>query len=262
MNSPDDPGRRSRGSGSESPGSSIKRIRIEDVLADFRSGLRTKYFLTKYDLSLNQFEQLLKQLIRDGLFTKEQFRAWKAHRSIDEVAPDGGAHGEVDPLRPDPHPSSVSTYIITDPETNGAWALELFSTSRDEIRGAKFKVNLQGKRYSFVVEDMLFRGSVKMRADQMPSTAEMQNKREEALKFIGEHGWAAYLENRAFAANFGDEEPDSRQKARLVLLHCRNQTFLAALHTPTPAINLYVASSLDKIRRRLSKSVDTTGINI
>jgi hypothetical protein len=109
---------------------------------------------------------------------------------------------------------------------------------------------------------MLFRGSVNMRGGGHKTTAQRLSEREEAIDFISKHGWAAYLENRAFAANFGLDTEDQPRKARLVLLHCRNQTYLAALHTPAPAINLYVSSSLENIRRRLANAVDTRDIRI
>ena len=123
-------------------------------------------------------------------------------------------------------------------------------------------MNLHGKKYSFVVEQLLFRGAVEMLPNVRVSKEETTQRRQEALDFISSHGWAAYLEQRAFAANFDEESTQTVRKARLVLLHCKNQTFLAALHTPVPAINLYVGSSLETIRDRLSKSVNTSGLNI
>ena len=89
-----------------------------------------------------------------------------------------------------------------------------------------------------------------------------KGKREEAIEFISEHGWAAYLESRAIEANLSGANTEETPKARLVLLHCRNNTFLAALHTPAPAINLYVGSSLDNIKQRLAKSVDTRSLSL
>ena len=239
------------------------KIQVEDILEDLRAGLRTKAFLEKYGLSLAQFEQLLKQLIRDGLFTRQEFKAWKAHRPVGAFSPED----TIDALDPvfdesEPAPRNIETYVITEPEMNQSWALELFSTPRDRMKGAKFKANLQGKKYSFVVEDMIFRGAVKMHKDDAARASDLQAKREEAIAYITKHGWAAYLENRAFLANFGNEEVDPSRKARLVLIHCRNQTFLAALHTPHPTINLYVASSLDKLRDRLSRSIETRGLDL
>jgi hypothetical protein len=130
------------------------------------------------------------------------------------------------------------------------------------MKGAKFKVSLHGRKYFFVVEDMIFRGQVEMLAGASGSKSATQTKREEALEFISRHGWSAYLERRALEANVDDvQESPSGKKARLVLLHCRNNTFLAALHTPAPAINLYVGNSLEKIRLRLSKSVDLSPLD-
>ena len=126
--------------------------------------------------------------------------------------------------------------------------------------GAQFKVNLHGKKYSFVVEKLLFRGAVKMLESRSADKLGSKGKREEAMEFITTHGWAAYLEQRAYAANFDADGMRISGKGRLVLLHCRNDTFLAALHTPAPAINLYVGGSLENIRRRLAKSVDTSDL--
>jgi len=236
----------------------IKKIRVEEILADLRAGLRTKGVLTKYLLSLQEFQEILKQLIRQGLLTKEEFRAWKAHRGQD---PEPGRDEPIDG-QSGPTPSNVETYVIREPEKKNHWALALFSTGRDQMKGAEFKVSLQGRKYAFVVEELLYRGTVTMRAGRAQKPKDEQTRRQEAVEFISKHGWAAYLEKRAFQANFEPAADDPAAKARLVLLHCRNQTYLAALHTPAPAINLYVASSLDKIRKRLARSVDTSGLEI
>jgi len=278
MKSPKDPFVRHGEVSTNQSGSSVKKIRIEDVLKDLRAGLRTKGFLSKYGFTLPQFEELLKSLIRKGLFTKEEFRVWKTRRVEPEPSPapprpspPPPPHSEepsfdVEEVEPPPGEKSdhsISTYVIRNPERNNSWALQLFSTARERMNGAQFKVNLQGKKYSFVVEKMLFRGSVDMLSQGEGSDADRKKKREVALQNIAKHGWAAYLETRAFEANFGpEEEAEPSKKARLVLLHCRNETFFAALHTPAPAINLYVGSSLEKIRERLSKTVDTRGLGI
>jgi hypothetical protein len=241
----------------EPPGSSVKEIKVEEILADMRTGMRTKEFLTKYGIELAEFQEILKQLIRQGLLSKDEFKAWKAHRPVEAKAQD------IDPGYEDrPVSSNIVTYVVSDPEKKNHWALSLFSTKRENMKGAEFKVNLQGKKYSFVVEEMLYRGPVRMRQKKAAKSVDAQTKRQEAIDFISKHGWAAYLENRAFTANFSDDETDFTGKARLVLLHCRNETYLAALHTPAPAINLYVASSLDKIRQRLSRNVDTASLNL
>ncbi len=226
-----------------------------------------KAFSKKYRITLPQFEGLLKHLIRQRLLTVEEFKQWKARKTATSPASDA-------PVPPPPRPSEeplqraapsqhVETFVITNPEKNNSWALQLFSAQRDRMRGAKFKVSLHGKKYFFVVEDMIFRGQVEMLADSSSSKSAAQTKREEALEFISTHGWAAYLERRALDANVDDdaEEAPSGRKARLVLLHCRNDTYLAALHTPTPAINLYVGNCLEKIRLRLSKSVDLSPLD-
>ena len=258
MKSPDDPSEKfEAGIGPPKAGSRAK-LSVEEVLKDLHGGMRTKGFLHKYGLTMTQFESLLKQLIRKGLFTKEDFKSWKSHRlSSAPTAQDLGG-GEAQPEVDRSH--NVETFVITEPERNHSWALQLFSTDREKIMGAQFKVNLHGKKYSFVVEQLLFRGSVEMLANVGLSKEESKRKRQEALDFISSRGWAAYLEQRAFAANFDSETTQTGRKARLVLLHCRNQTFLAALHTPVPAINLYVGSSLETIRDRLSKSVDTSAL--
>jgi hypothetical protein len=236
------------------------KLTVEEVLKDLHAGMRTKGFLNKYSLTMMQFESLLKQLIRKGLFTREDFKLWKAHRLAPAAAAEN-LNAEAD-LRDVARLNNVETFVITEPERNHSWALQLFSAERDKIKGAQFKVNLHGKKYSFVVEQLLFRGTVEMLPNVGVSKEESTQRRQEALDFISSHGWAAYLEQRAFAANFDSESTQTVRKARLVLLHCKNQTFLAALHTPVPAINLYVGSSLATIRDRLSKSVNTSGLNI
>jgi len=242
----------------EPPDSSTKKIKVEEILADLRAGLRTKSFLAKYLLTLQEFQEILKQLIRQGLLTKEEFRAWKAHREPDV------AEARPEPIegKSESTPSNVETYVIREPEKKNHWALALFSTGRDQMKGAEFKVSLQGKKYAFVVEELLYRGPVNMLAGRSRKAKDEQTRRQEAVEFISKHGWAAYLEKRAFLANFAPDTDDPAGKARLVLLHCRNETYLAALHTPAPAINLYVASSLDTIRKRLAKNVDTSTLDI
>jgi hypothetical protein len=241
-----------------SPSATVK-IRAEDILGDMKAGLRTKGFLAKYGISMLQFEEVLRKLIRGGLLTKEEFKAWKERRS---EPPQGDSRGDkgVDAL-PDSR-NQIVTYVIDQPEKNNSWALQLFSTHRDRIKGAQFKVNLHGRKYSFVVEDLVFRGQVDMLASEDGPRCELKTKREEALDFIATHGWAAYLEQRAFQANFDAPASQPRSKARLVLLHCKNETFLAALHTPAPAINLYVGNSLQKIWSRLARTVDTSHLKI
>jgi len=258
MNSPSNPADESELSRSDGGQKEAKPVRVEDILKDLRAGLRTKGFLVKYELTLGEFESILKGLIRKGLFTKDEYKIWKAKRP--EPTPLKEEPSEKKPAAAEPSHKTVTTYIIREPEKNHPWALQLFSTHRDRMAGAQFKVRLHGKKYAFVIEKMLFRGSVKMLADESAENEAAKDKRQQALEFIARHGWAAYLENRAISANIEDEEPPGHKKARLVLLHCRNDTFLAALHTPAPAINLYVGASLDKIRRRLAKSIDTTSI--
>jgi hypothetical protein len=240
-----------------------RKIRIDQVLTDLRAGLRTKGFLEKYSLTMGEFERLLKKMIRKGILSIEEYTVWKSHRRMD--APTAA------PLLADsdlPSPATaeakqgITTYVIKDPEKNDSWALKLFSTQRDMMQGAAFKVDLHGKRYSFVVEEMLFRGPVDMLPGVAGTRAGAKDKREEAIEFISEHGWAAYLESRAIDANLSASGAEEPKKARLVLLHCRNNTFLAALHTPAPAINLYVGTSLNNIKARLAKSVDTSSLSL
>jgi hypothetical protein len=247
-----------------------KKVRAEDLLVDLRAGMRTKGFLSKYGLSLSEFEDIIRQLIRKGLLSKEEFKSWKSGRPVEPPSP-----VPTRPPRPPQKPpadssssttenvtGNVTTYVINDPEKNNSWSLQLFSIKRESIKGAKFKVNLHGKKYAFVVEDLLFRGAVSMLASALPKKAGSKDRREDAIKFISQHGWSAYLESRACEANLGASGLEAANKARLVLLHCRNNTYLAALHTPAPAVNLYVGSSLKSIMSRLAKSVDTTGLEI
>ena len=264
MNPPDKPDNGQFESPSDQERTLSKRVRVDEVLADLRAGLRTKGFLAKYGLSMPEFEYLLKKLIRKGLFTKDEFTAWKARRPSPSTEPqeyrtgqESAAAAERDPSR-----QGIVTYVIKDPEKNDTWALQLFSTQRDQIQGRSFKVNLHGRKYSFVVEELIFRGPVSMLTSVDRSGPESRGKREKAIEFISAHGWAAYLESRAIEANVDDSENGVTHRARLVLLRCRNNTFLAALHTPAPTINLYVGPSLENIKQRLAKSVDTRTLGI
>jgi hypothetical protein len=237
-----------------------KRVDYQRILEDLRAGLRTRHFLSTYGLTLQEFEAILKDLIRKRLFSKEEFRAWKAHTPASRTT-EAGSSGPP-PALGQPHGAgdrTVTTYVIPEPEKNNSWALQLFSTRRDLMAGANFKVVLHGKKYSFVVEKLLFRGPVRMLESKAPK-AHSKEKREQAMEFIAKYGWAAYLENRAYAANFDKDGMRESGKARLVLLHCRNGTFVAALHTPAPAINLYVGGSLQTIRERLSNNVDISDL--
>jgi len=237
-----------------------EKLLEQDVITDMRAGLRTKEILAKHGLSLTEFEQLLRRMIRNGSFTKEEYRNWKARRSSPETvtqAPE--TIREHDPKKG----KIVETFVIEDPEKNHAWALQLFSTKRDAMKGANFKVVLHGRKYSFVVEEMLFRGSVSLRFNgEEKRKPEKKGKREEAMEYITKYGWAAFLEARAFAANFDEDVTEPPQQARLVVLHCRNDTFLAALHTPAPAISFYVSSSLESVIERLARSIDTSALKI
>ena len=229
-----------------------------------RAGLRTKAILSKHQLSLTDFERILRSLIKEGIFTKEEYRAWKSMRGPGTIGPSLPETRDKDQY-PTKKGKVVETYVIEDPEKNHAWALQLFSTRKEAMRGANFKVILHGKKYSFTVEDMVFRGAVNLLESQFKATKKPDSKdrREEAMDYIAKHGWAAFLEAKAFEANFGEEEMDSiPQQARLVVLHCKHDTFLAALHTPSPAISFYVSSSLESVIERLSKSVDTSHLHV
>jgi hypothetical protein len=256
MKWPDDPTGKIDGTVRTDPGSTPQRVRVQDVVKDLHSGMRTRAFLDKYDFDLSEFQEILKRLIREGSFTIEDFKAWKAHRPTSAAVAEETENDEISDAQSPGGLSNIETFILSEPEKNHSWALQLFSTRREEMKGARFKVNLQGKKYLFVIEEMLFRGSVNMLEEEPETPQEIQRRRQEALQYIARHGWSAYLENRAFMANVEGEDQTSRKKARLVLLYCRNETFLAALHTPAPTVNLYVASSLEKLHQRLAKSVD------
>ena len=256
MKWPDDPPGNIDGTVRKGAGSFPQRVRVQHVVKDLHSGMRTRAFLTKYDLNIAEFQEVLKHLIREGYFSIEDFRAWKDHRPTSAAFVEESYPDEIADEHSPGRVSNIETFILSEPEKNHSWALQLFSTRREEMKGARFKVNLQGKKYLFIVEELLFRGSVNMLEEEPESPQDVQRRRQEALQYIARHGWSAYLENRAFMANVGGEDQSSRKKARLVLLHCRNETFLAALHTPAPAVNLYVASSLEKLHERLARSID------
>lgn len=234
-----------------------KRISLIDILSDLRAGLRTKQIVAKYGVSIAEFEQILKRLLREGRFTKEEYKAWKALKSAPQASEPPPAPPSAGPDDPD---GPVDTYIM--PEKDHAWALELFSIQREKMKGAQFKVNLHGRKYAFVVEDLIYRGAVDLREGQQRKAPEKKDKRLEALEFIAKYGWAAYLETRAFEANFGEDAMKEVSQGRLVLILCNNGTFLAALHTPTPSVNFYVSPSLDSLIQRLSRTVDTTHLDI
>lgn len=279
------------------------KVAIDEVLEDLRAGKRTKDFLTKYGITLPQFERILAGLIREGKFTKEEYRGWKARKRPDNTGTppeemtvgsaeeimdlDAGMEDirdlhelpEADPPPESSSPSApdaqadgprqlqgktknIDTYVLHQPEKDNQWALQLFGIKREKVKGAKFKVNLHGQKYAFVVEELLFRGAVEMTEEGPPPKEDPKTKRERAIAYIAAHGWAAYLEHRAYEVNFRDETGKVKLKARLVILQCKNDTYLAALHTPTPAISFYVSTSLDTIRDRLSKSIDIDGLGI
>lgn len=256
----------------------VARLTVEAVLEDLRLGIRTKGFLQKYGISLPEFESLLKMLLRKGLFTKEDFKRWKAARpepntTVSHPGPPAqetppavqgaqASSSESGPTSLTKNQQTIETFVISDPEQNNSWTLELFSRTREDIRGATFKGALQGKKYMFIIEDLLFRGTIHM----MEDANEPKAKRQEAIDFISKHGWAAYLERRAFEANFGEDSAGpkvrSEKKGRLVVLRCRHDTYLAALHTPTPAINVYVGSSFAKLKARLARNVDISELTV
>jgi hypothetical protein len=284
-----------------------KKLNAQDILADINKGLRTRHFLQKYGIDKEEFQHILKRMIRDGILTKEQFKQWKAHRPVEpepQKAQASESKGTVstfedtvdmdqlrkqalgdlsllddeDPVHQEAAqkeetapetkpqkgvPGSVETYVITEPEKNGAWVLDLFATKRDEMEGLRFKARIMGKKYGFTVEKMLFRGPVNI-FDNAGNAGKPKprDKREEALNFISSHGWAAYLESRAIEANI--EEQNQRQflAGRLMVLKCMRQTYVAALHSPAPSVSFYVASDLESIKRRLEKNVDMTNVRL
>ncbi|MFC1835488.1 hypothetical protein ACFL2Q_12250 [Thermodesulfobacteriota bacterium] len=242
-----------------------KRVKLEDFVKEMHAGKRTKYFLTKYGIPLERFEEILKKLIRDKWVSKEEYIAWKAHRPMTEALKNADPPKPERPVAPPVAPShkGVETFVIDKPNKRDIWALQLFATKREEMKGSSFKMNLHGRKYSFTVESLVYRGTVDLLEDDEQSQVDRKQKKQEALDYIAKHGWAAYLENRAFVANFGpDEATVVKKKARLVVVHCRGNTYLAALHTPTPSIILYVAPSLPKIVKRLSKHIDESTLDV
>jgi hypothetical protein len=281
-----------------------KKLNAQEILADINKGLRTRHFLQKYGIEKEEFQHILKRMIRDGILTKEQFKQWKSHRPASEPpqAVESEAKSnlsafedtvDMDQLRkqalgdlatlddeisaPEPEtkkaekqeqdttpqkgvPGSVETYVISEPEKNGAWVLNLFATKRDEMEGLRFKARILGKKYAFTIEKMLYRGPVNIFDNDKPDKSKPKNKREEALNFISSHGWAAYLESRAIEANIEEQAEQKFLAGRLVVLKCKHQTYVAALHSPAPSVCFYVASDLEAIKRRLAKTVDLTNI--
>ncbi len=258
----------------------------DDVLGELRRGvLRTKGMVSKYGITVKDFEQIIIRLIRTGKWTKQEFQDWKAHRPS-KPGPDQKSfevtfeareleeelNQEFSSSSPGPRAaegppapkliSSPETYIIQEREVDDSLAMKLFTTKREQMNGERFKILLQGKKLAFTVDRMLFRGPVELLHGVVPKKTDMKKKREEALEFVSKHGWAAYLESRAFTATFGGmDAPEVRTKARLVLVQARNSTYVAAIHTPVPSVNVYVDVTLDAIRTRLAKVVDTSGFN-
>jgi hypothetical protein len=238
------------------------RIKADDVLTDFRAGMRTKSFLSKYNLSVEQFEQLLKRLIKERLISKEELLAWKTRRAAHRKQEVESSEDDWEEHRSSGSPGNVETCVIHEPERNGAWILDLFNKDAEEVEGTRVKVALHGKKYAFFVEELLFRGRVKILGEEGGSRPLRLDKREEALEYIAQHGWAAYLETRAFLANFSQDEDDKPLQAKLLLLQCKNGAYLAALHTSAPAVNIYVSSSLENIKRRLAGHIDLKGLRV
>ncbi len=246
-----------------SPSGSVK-LTVQEVLTDLRSGMRTKGFLVKYGITIAEFESLLKMLIRKGLFSKDEFKTWKSSRPAPVEKSKSSASNTPKSLGSGDSGAGhhIQTFVLSDPEKNHAWALPLFTTKRELLNGATFKATLQGTKYLFVVENLIFRGSVFILEDAGESKTP-KSKSEAAIELISKHGWAAYLEQRAIEANLSEKgKIRSHRKARLILLHCQRDTYLAALHTPRPAINLYVGASLEKLKERLARVVDVSEIGI
>ena len=256
MNSSNGFGNGKEGSAGETTDSGARKINAQGILKDIKAGLGTREVLSKHGLDKEEFEHIIKKMIREGILNVREFRKWRSSRtqpsplgniSFDEL--------EEPTMNNTPGiPGNVETYVIDEPEKNSIWALELFSIQRDRMTGAKFKAMLHGKKYSFVVEQLVFRGSVDLLKSRQLSGDKAKKKREQALDYIAEHGWASYLERKAMEANIDKDESES--KARLVILKCRNNTYVAALHTPAPTVNFYVAPSLEAIRDRLARTVD------
>ncbi len=243
----------------EKSDSGARKINAKGILKDIKAGLGTREILAKHGVDKEEFEHILKKMIREGMLNKRDFRRWRTTRT--QPSPLGTISFDEleEPTMITPGiPGNVDTYVINEPEKNSMWALELFSTQTDRMSGAKFRANLHGKKYSFVVEQLIFRGSVDLQKVKKISGDQAKKKREQALDYIAEHGWATYLENKAMEANIDQDETET--KARLVILKCRNSTYVAALHTPAPTVNFYVAPSLEAIRDRLSKTVDFSSI--
>jgi hypothetical protein len=239
------------------------RIKAEDVLRDFRAGMRTKSFLAKYHLTVEQFEQLLKRLIRERLISKEELLEWKTRRAAQRKRQAEASEADWQERCRLSSPGNVDTCVIQEPERNGAWVLDLFAMRPEEIEGTRVKVTLHGKKYAFFIEELLFRGQVKILGPDAGAKRPMLDNREAALEYIAQHGWAAYLETRAFLANFQDEGDDGKpRQAKLMLLRCKNGAYLAALHTPVPAVNIYVSSSLENLKHRIAAHVDLKNVRV
>jgi len=68
MKLPDEPPGKLDGARGTGPGSSPQAVRVQDVVKDLHTGMRTRAFLDKYDIGLEEFQEVLKYLIREWAF--------------------------------------------------------------------------------------------------------------------------------------------------------------------------------------------------
>ena len=96
-----------------------RKIKVDQILADIKAGLRTRGFLEKYNLTMGEFEGLLKKMIRKGILTVEEYTTWKSHRRTDAPTAEPLLADTDMPSAAGPgHKQGITTFVIKDPEKN------------------------------------------------------------------------------------------------------------------------------------------------
>jgi hypothetical protein len=228
---------------------------IDDILEDMSAGKRTKAILADYNLSVKQLAVMLQQAISDGLLTKSELKQWRENRSValSTIRVVESLAGDLDPGT-EAVELEQATFVVAENDNNWEQALRLFNSEKSSLVGAHFTLTTNLRYHSFVVDKVLFRSKVPMvKKRQRPPS----KKAEDAMEFIATHGWEAYLEDRAFAANFERFEP-SEKKATLAVVRCKDGMFLAAVYTGGRDVNFYAEATQSKLKNRLSSIIDTS----